>query len=324
MTEPILIVGSGALASLFAARLAASGRKVRMLANWPEGLAALRDEGVTLLDEVGAHNYSVLVSNSPAEFVGARLALVLVKSWQTERVAQQLTACLAEDGLALSLQNGLGNYEILAEQLGEERCALGSTTTGASLEAPGRVRAGGEGHILLGEHARIAPLESALAKAGFDVQVDEDFDSVLWGKLAINAAINPLTALLEIPNGELLEFKECLRWMRVLAAEVTAAAEAQGIYLPFDDAFEAAQDVARRTTSNRSSMLQDIQRGAPTEIEAICGAVLRAGERLGVATTANRQMRDWVLAKVAGEALDFDALIRNKLPEEQEALGDDE
>ncbi len=289
LKQPILIAGTGALATLFAARLSGAGHPITMLGGWKNGLRALHKNGARLVDAEGVERaYPVEVTSNPADCKGARFALVLVKSWQTERVAIQLADCLAEDGLALTLQNGMGNRELLAGALGLPRVALGVTTTGATLLGPGLVRAGGEGVISVEAHPRLGPLEDALAGAGFNVQVVNDADALVWGKLVINAAINPLTALLRIPNGELLQRPAAHKMMGVLAQEAAAVATAQGIHLPFKDAISAAEEVARKTASNHSSMFQDIRRGAPTEIDAICGAITKTGEKLGVSTPVNR------------------------------------
>ncbi|MGD8403059.1 MAG: 2-dehydropantoate 2-reductase [Anaerolineales bacterium] len=289
LKQSILIVGSGALATLFAARLSASGHPITMLGTWGDGLQALNENGARLVDADGAEQaYPVDTTNNPEDCKGARYALVLVKSWQTERVATQLADCLAEDGLALTLQNGVGNRELLAEALGTSRVALGVTTTGATLLGPGLARAGGEGVISMEAHPRLGSLEAAITEAGFNVQVVNDADALVWGKLVINAAINPLTALLRVPNGELLQRPAAHKMMVVLAREAAAVATAQGIHLPFKDAVRAAEDVARKTAANHSSMFQDIRRGAPTEIDAICGAITETGEKLGVSTPVNR------------------------------------
>ncbi len=285
----ILIVGTGALATLFAARLSAIGLQVSMLGTWQAGLDALGENGARLIDSDGVESvYPVRVTDDPKDCVGARHALVLVKSWQTERAAKQLAGCLAEDGIAVTLQNGLGNVEKLRLNLGLPRVALGVTTTGATLVGPGLVRAGGEGVVSLEKHAQMEPLRSALTEAGFSIKVVSDARSLIWGKLAINAAINPLTALLRVPNGDLLQRPAARKMMRTLAQETAAVASAQGIPLPFKDPGSAAEDVARKTARNHSSMFQDVTRGAPTEIDAICGAITRAGEKSGVSTPVNR------------------------------------
>ena len=144
LKQPILIAGTGALATLFAARLSGNGHPITMLGSWQNGLRALLKYGARLVDAEGRERaYPVEVTSNPADCKGARFALVLVKSWQTERVAMQLAECLAEGGLALTLQNGMGNREILARALGLPRVALGVTTTGATLLGPGLARAGG-------------------------------------------------------------------------------------------------------------------------------------------------------------------------------------
>lgn len=288
MTD-ILILGTGALACLFAARLTQAGHTVTLLGTWREGIEALRADGVRYVNADGAeHNFKVRATDDPAECAGATTAIVLVKAWQTERASRQLQTCLAKDGLALTLQNGLGNYETLVQQLGPERVALGSTTTGATLLGPGWVRAGGEGIISLGQKQAAAGLEASLKSANFNVQVVNDPQALIWGKLIINAAINPLTALLKVRNGDLLDRPSARVLMGELAREAAAVAQAEGVTLPFADPVAAVEEVARKTSSNQSSMLQDVLRGARTEIDAICGAVVRRAERHALAVPVNR------------------------------------
>lgn len=284
----ILIVGTGALATLFAARLARSGERVTMLGTWQAGLEALSREGVRLVEADGSQvRLGVNVVQDPRECRGVRHALVLVKAWQTERAAAQLKECLAEDGLAVTLQNGLGNREILVESLGEGRVALGTTTTGATLLGPGWVRAGGEGVLSIERHPALGPMEGALRQAGFNLQIVDDAQSLVWGKLVINAAINPLTALLRVQNGKLLESQRARELMGKLATETGQAAAAEHIRLPFSDPVSAAEEVAYKTAANYSSMLQDVLRGAPTEIDAICGVVVKVAQKHNFETPVN-------------------------------------
>lgn len=300
MTLPtsLLIVGTGALASLFGARLAAAGVQVTMLGSWPEALAALRTQGVRLVESNGRQQaWPVRAVADPAECRGIPHALVLVKAWQTDRAGQQLAACLPPDGLALTLQNGWGNRERLEQTLGPQRVALGITTLGATLLAPGVVRAGGQGPVTLGSHPRIQPLAELLGAAGFEMRLAEDVAGLAWGKLVINAAINPLTALLRVPNGALLERPEARELLGLAASEAAAVGRAQGLRLPFDDAVAAAEEVARRTAANHSSMFQDVQRGRPSEIDAICGAVVQAGQRVNLPTPINQTL--WLLVRAA-------------------------
>jgi 2-dehydropantoate 2-reductase len=286
----ILIVGTGALATLFAARLSRAGHSITMLGSWKAGLDALRKDGARLVDSDGSeHQFEVQAINDPRECRGTKHALVLVKAWQTEKVADQLKECLADAprGLAVTLQNGLGNREALARSLGPDRVALGVTTTGATLLGPGLVRAGGEGILSIEQNQALGPIEDALTSANFNMNVVEDAQSLIWGKLVINAAINPLTAILRVPNGNLLELPSAREIMKALAMETAQVAEAENIQLPFPDPVAAAEEVALKTAANHSSMLQDVQRGAPTEIDAICGAVVTTGQKHEIDTPTN-------------------------------------
>jgi 2-dehydropantoate 2-reductase len=284
----ILIVGTGALGTLFAARLTQAGYVVSMLGTWKEGIEALRIKGARLIDPNGTeHQFEVHATDNPRECVGAKHALVLVKAWQTGRATEQLKECLAADGLAVTLQNGLGNYETLTQSLGANRIALGTITIGATLLGPGLVKAAGDGNISIERNQALNPIETALRSAKFNVQIVEDARSILWGKLVINAAMNPLTALLRVTNGELLNRPSAREIMEALACEVAHVAEAEGVALPFNDPIAAVEDVARKTALNRSSMLQDVLRNAPTEIDAICGAVVKTAQKHGIDVPAN-------------------------------------
>ena len=288
MNERILIVGTGALASLFAARLAQAGHQITMLGTWEAGLNAVRVQGVRFIDSNGnEHQFFVHATDNPRECTEVKHALVLVKAWQTERAAGQLKDCLAEDGIAVTLQNGLGNRETLMQRLGSTRVALGVTTAGATLLEAGLVKAGGEGPISIERNPALGPLETALRSASFNVQIVEDAQSLIWGKLVINSAINPLTALLRVKNGELLERPSAREMMGRLAREAAQVANAEKIKLPFDDPVVAAEEVAYKTADNHSSMLQDVLRGAPTEIDAICGAIVKIGHEHGLSTPVN-------------------------------------
>lgn len=285
--ERVLIVGTGAMACLFAARLAPLV-DVTLLGTWQDGIGALRDRGVRIIESDGSErSYAVSATDNPSECSGALNALVLVKSWQTTRAADQLAACLSDDGIALSLQNGMGNLEKLQEKLGEDRAALGVTTTGATLLEPGLVRVGGMGPTHIVPQERLRQMVHWLRQTGFTIEESSDLQSLLWGKLVINAGINPLTAILRVPNGELLERRDATWLMYAAAKEAVAVAEAKGVDLPFEESDMEVVNVAHRTAKNHSSMYQDILRGAPTEIDAICGAIVEEGSKHGVPTPIN-------------------------------------
>lgn len=294
MTD-VLIVGSGAMALLFGSRLASVGVRVTLLGSWEEGINAVQRMGIRVLSSEGENRYPVAVAREAGEIRNTKAALVLVKSWQTERAASQLSQILVPDGIVLTLQNGLGNQEILSSYLGEERVAQGVTTYGGTLIEPGLVRPGGEGVVSVQAHPRLNSLTKDIKKAGFTLQVVPDILSLVWGKLVINVAINPLTAILGVQNGKLLESQSAVNIMVQAATEAAEVAKAKGILLNIEDPAQAAKSVAQATGKNFSSMLQDINRGSPTEIDYLCGAVTRIGRSVNVPTPVNHLL--WQIIK---------------------------
>jgi 2-dehydropantoate 2-reductase len=276
----LTIVGTGAMACLFGARLAPVAR-VTLTGSWMEGLAAIRQSGIVVEEypERRVVRAQAVAWGSAAE--PADLALILVKAWQTEEVARHLSRLLKPEGVALTLQNGLGNLEALGP-----RACLGVTYRGATLLGPGRVQPGGSGPTWIAGPDWIVTL---FRYAGLEAEMGEPgkVEGQLWGKLAANCGINALTALLRVVNGELLHRPDATLLMRRAATECAAVAGAKGVSLPFADPAERVCEVARMTAVNRSSMLQDVLRGAPTECDAINGAVMRWGACLGVPTPVN-------------------------------------
>ena len=283
----VTLLGTGAMACLFGARLAAVA-EVTLLGSWAEGIAALQERGIVLEEASGASTVRVHADRLSADSTrgDSDLVLVLVKAWQTEHVAGYLQF---SNAIILTLQNGLGNLDWLGP-----RAHLGVTTQGATLLGPGRVRPGGAGLTHIAAPAWVAEL---LQSAGFETHGvgAEQVDGLLWGKLVVNCGINALTALLRVPNGELLARPEAAVVMERAALECAAVAQAKNIPLPFANPVDRVREVAERTAINKSSMFQDILRGAPTEIDAINGAVVREGKRLGVPSPVNEML--WHLVR---------------------------
>lgn len=301
----ITIIGSGAMACLFAARLA-KVTPVSLLGTWPVGLAAIQREGIWVNSITGNSNVRVPVSNNPKRLPQSDIALILVKSYQTERAAQQAAQVLLPTGLAVTLQNGIGNLEALQVVLGAGRVAQGVTLQGASLLEPGMVRAAGGGATYLSGTAEQAAVLQALAgffqQAGFDTELVPDLAQMQWRKLVANCAINPLTALLRVHNGELLTRPSIVPIFAAAAQEVATVADTLGVPLAFDP-IAYAQQVAEQTASNLSSMLQDVLRGGPTEIDVLNGAVVRAARPFGIPTPVNTLLTQLISALTEASAV---------------------
>lgn len=287
----IVIFGTGAMACLFAVRLSRVAQ-VTLLGTWTEAIRSIRERGILI--EEGRKSQMIQVQ---AEYLGAplpqaNLAIVLAKSWQTKNIAGYVPRYLRAEGLVLSLQNGLGNLKLLGK-----KAVPGATSEAATVIGPGHIRYGGAGPTHVAAPGWVV---ETFNRAGLETHGcgPGEADSLLWGKLAISCGINALTALLRVPNGELLIMPPAADLMSRAALECACVARACGIKLPFEDAAGRVREVAERTAPNRSSMLQDILRGAPTECDAINGAVVREGNRLKVPTPVNHILCQLVKAVI--------------------------
>jgi 2-dehydropantoate 2-reductase len=319
----VVVVGVGALGCLLGAYLSGI-EDVVLLGNWPEQINTIRRNGLWLTHPDGRRSHhAVAIADYRQPVTPVDIALIAVKSRQTVAAAHLAQKVLSDGGLVVTLQNGLDNLSKLRAVLGKNRVAIGVTSQGASLVGPGEVRHAGHGPTYFGRDPVLADgprgwltrVSDLFNAAGLEAEIVNDTEGLIWGKLAVNAAINPLTALLRVPNGFLAEDDRLIELMSLAANEVAAIARAMGITLPYPDAAERAIGVARATATNHSSMLQDILRGAPTEIDAICGAVSRAGRDVGVPTPVNSRLTQLVKQVEAGvllmeQAGDIDKLIQ--------------
>jgi len=285
----VALIGAGALGGVIGFYLSAV-TDVVLVDPWAEHVAAMTAHGLRC-ERDGVEAARPVRAVTDAALAGpVELALVLVKARQTPWAAEVARTVLLAGGVAYTLQNGLGNREILAAALGEGRVGQGVTSLGGTLLGPGRVRHAGMGPTLFGaapDRAMAAALAELFTSAGLPAEVHDDVAGLVWGKLVVNAGINALTALLRAPNGALAETLPARELLAAAVREAAAVATAQGVSLPYADPVEHVLAVARATAANRSSTLQDVLRGAPTEIAAINGAVAREGARLGVPTPVN-------------------------------------
>ncbi len=318
------IVGAGAMGSLLGFYLSECA-EVWLLDPWQAHVDAIEAAGLRCEHDGVESTRRPRATRHPAAIGPCDAVLVLVKTHQTAWAAEQARMLLGQEdsergrqgnlaeGISLSpplpvspsrtlvvtLQNGVGNRELLAEQLGADRVGQGVTALGATLLGPGRVRHAGQGATIFGaapDRAGMAALAGLFAACGLPAELSDDLDALVWGKLVVNAGINALTALLRVPNGALAATPEARDLVARAVAEAAAVAAARGTALPYPDPLAHVLAVAAATGANRSSMLQDALRGSPTEIATINGAVVREGRRLGVPTPVNALLTSLVTA----------------------------
>jgi 2-dehydropantoate 2-reductase len=236
------------------------------------------------------------IFSNPSEAGKVALAIVLVKSYDTQSAIHSLKELLSPDGLVLTLQNGVGNFEILNEAF-PGRVLLGTTTMGAMTLGPGRFRHTGFGDTHVGEldgmiRERTRTIGAHLARMNSGpVHVVDNALGCVWSKLIINAGINAPATLLRVRNGDLPETEAGRELIHEIVTESLCVVEAKGIDLVFEDPEARVFAVCRSTATNINSMLQDVLAGRRTEIDFINGAVAREGNKLGIPVRVN-----WTLA----------------------------
>lgn len=292
----ILVFGAGAVGSFFGGIL--SRRNDVTLIGRAEHIDAIRAHGLRISGKTS------MMAKPHAEVQvprGARPELIFVttKAYDTGEAMVALRR-FANRATFVTLQNGLGNAETIAKTA--RRVIAGTTTHGVTLSDPGHVRHAGVGETNLGGWAHVKEsdvvrLRDLLADVGIVAEVTRDIHAELWSKLIINAAINPLGALAGVPNGQLVRDKRLLALLDAVCDEAVAAAAAEGTPLNAEEIRRRARLVARRTASNRGSMLQDLDRHRRTEIDAISGAIVQAADRHRIAVPINRALHALVRAR---------------------------
>jgi 2-dehydropantoate 2-reductase len=293
----LLLVGPGALGCLLATiitrGIAATGDKLTLLDYNPQRAALLAADGIHYVREDEERTVPIAATSNPTAVAPVDVVVLCVKSYD---VAASLTTCaplLTRRTLVLFLQNGIGHLDV-HDHLGEACAAFGTTTEGATLLAPGRVRHAGSGITYLGFLAPCPPhmrelLEKtrAVFSAGaLTVHISEAVLDRIWAKLFINVGINALTATLDCKNGELLTLPGAEARMKRAVAEARRVAAAEGIAVA-DDPFLATRAVCFATAENISSMLQDVRKKRRTEIDAINGAIVARGLTHHIETPEN-------------------------------------
>ncbi len=295
----IVVFGAGSLGSLIGGLLARTHDVT--LVGRADHVHRVCEDGLRITGLVTDH----ITPNATTDGTGlqADLALVTVKSFDTEAAARTLKT--GSFDIVCSLQNGMGNEAALSQS--GSAVLAGTATYGARLERPGTVACTGLGEVAIGApdggpSPAAMRVGDAFGGAGLNVTVQTDMPQRLWKKLAINAGINPVTALAEIENGGVLE-ASAATLARAATRETARVARAEGVSLSDRAAVSAMEAVAETTAENTSSMAQDRQRGRQTEIEALNGFVVDRAATHGLAVPTNRTLTGLIRAWEHGNGL---------------------
>ena len=282
----IAVIGAGNMGCLYGANLARAGERVTLVDVWQEHVQAMQEQGLH-----GEFVAEVAATTDPGEVSGVDLAIVCVNGYNTRQAAEAAGGMLAEEGCVLTLQNGLGNLEVLTEVVGEGRIVGGLTFHSADLQAPGKVRHTNKGPTYLGEldhnkTPRLETIRSAMERAGMQPQVEDDIIATIWGKFVLNCSINPLCAIADLRPGHIREVEAFDEFQSKIIEEVLALIEAKGVVLADPDPLATIKAYSAKKF-HRVSMQQHLLRARPTEIDSLNGYVARESERLGLKAPYN-------------------------------------
>ncbi len=282
-------------------RLHKSGQEVLLVHHRKEVVDTIRKRGVRLKEITGRiARARIAAKESLSRDVNAELILVTVKAYDTENLARHLKKSARTETTILSLQNGLGNIEKLSRQLGRMSVLAGCTSEAAMSLGPGDVVHTGTGRTWIGEpnggiSKRCLAINRVFRKASFASGVSNDIKGVLWAKTIVNSAINPISALTRLPNGDLQSPAGLRQLASIVVEEGAAVGRALGVALRPDPKTLISQ-VLSSAARNKSSMLLDVESGKKTEIRQLNGFISAAGTRHGVPTPYN----DFLTALVVG------------------------
>jgi len=298
----IVIIGAGAMGSVFGAKLSEAADTILINTTNSHTDAVIKN-GFILLENPEGFKKKIevkLVTDYKTITDKFDVAIIFTKSYKTKAASYTAKALLKEDGIVLTLQNGIGNFEIISNIIGEDKTTVGVTSHGATLVSPGYVRHAGIGDTYIAEKPNKKELVNNLIKvfekADITVSISENINSIIWGKLIINAGINAIAGILKVPNGIIGANPESSKIMQNTVAEAVKVADALGINLPFKNPFEQVKKVCIHTANNRASMFQDIIKLKKTEIKFINGAIVNYGEKFKIPTPYNRILTEIIEA----------------------------
>jgi len=289
----VTVVGAGAMGSLFGAMLAEAGNDVWLYDVWLDHVQTISQNGLQIEREGKTRSVRVKATADPLQIGRAELVIIFVKSSRTNSAAETAQIIAGSDGSVMTLQNGMGNADVIAEFIEPEQIVAGTTSHGATLLGPGSIRHAGCGPTTIGAwcqteagRQRGEQLAEFFNRAGIETKSVADVRSVVWNKLLINIGINAITALTHIKNGQILDLEITRELSRAAVLEAISVAQAENIKVQ-DDAIERVFKVAEATALNRSSMGQDVDNRRQTEIAAINGFIVREAKRFGLAAPVN-------------------------------------
>ena len=302
----IAVIGIGAMGSVYAGLLASASHDVWGIDVWAEHVDAIRARGLRVEGASGDRTVRLNATTDPDQVGDAELVIIATKADGVAAAAQASARVAKPDAPILTIQNGLGSADVVADTVGRERVLIGVVGGfGASLKGPGHVHHNGWEFVRLGEMAggltpRLDTVRGVWESGGFKVQVFEDIHQMVWEKLICNCTYSGSCALTGLTVGQVQASPQAWSVAAACAAEAYHVARAKGIRLAFTDPVAYVRAFGEKIPDARPSMLLDHMAGRRAEIDNINGAIPREGAKVGVATPVNSVVVALLKAKEAG------------------------
>lgn len=304
----ITIIGPGAMGCLLAAFLSKTKEEIWLLDKNSQRAKDINEQGIQIEGVSGSWQAKVHAGAESKEIGPQDLIIIAVKSYDTKDALKNIKPLIANHTLVLTLQNGLGNIEIISEVVGQDRVLGGITNQGATSLDTGSIRHAGKGETVIGRvdgkiSAELRSIREVFNQAGMETRISKDIKALLWSKLIINVGINALTAITRLHNGRLIEFETTRKILEEAVNEAIKVAKKKRIKLIYDDPLSKVEAVCEATAQNVSSMLQDVLKRRRTEIDFINGVIVRQAQGLGIPTPVNAVLTNAVKAIESSYAL---------------------
>jgi 2-dehydropantoate 2-reductase len=293
-TIKVAVMGAGAVGCYYGGMLARAGHDVTLIAR-PQHVEAIESDGLRMQTQSFDEHVRLSASTDARAVQKADLILFCVKSTDTESAGAQMRPYLGDQALVLTLQNGVDNADRLRTVLPPQQVAAAVVYVATEMAGPGHVRHHGRGELVIEPSASSEAVARALIAAGVPTEVSDNVRGALWMKLVINCAYNALSAIPQLPYGDIVKSEGIPDVMRDVVNECLAVAKAEGVQLP-GDAHATVHKLVESMPGQYSSTAQDLARSKRTEIDHLNGLVVRRGEALGIATPVNRVL--WSLVKL--------------------------
>lgn len=290
----IAVLGAGAMGSIYGGHLSINN-DVYMIDKKQELVDKINSEGLMLFenDMDVVYRPTALISSEGLGEVD--LVILFTKSLYSRDALKENNSIIGENTYVMTLQNGAGHEDIISEFVSMERIIIGTTEDNGAILGNGYVRRGGKGKTNIGmltedKNNMLETVKACFDKCEFDTHIYSNIQQLIWDKLFTNVSLSALTGVLQVPMGYVASDKYTWEMAVTLIKEAMGVAEAMGLSFDEKEMIERVKNTSLSSPEGRTSIYTDLSKGRPTEVDTISGAVVRAGEKMGVEVPSHKMI----------------------------------